>query len=197
MSTTTSPSSTSLYFINNITQHTGTSLTIELQGLGLQGTCDESWGIDNVKVYALGVNGCTDPSASNYYGVDAATAESLGLEELRGNQLLSQRSVFFDFNKYDIKPEFQDLIGAHAQYLNNHAPARMIIKGNADYRGSHEYNLSLGQKRSVAVKEALNALGVDDSQIETISYGEEYANQECQADACGQDRRADITYEVE
>ena len=56
------------------------------------------------------------------------------------------------------RPEFQDLIGAHAQYLNNHAPARMIIKGNADYRGSHEYNLSLGQKRSVAVKEALNAL---------------------------------------
>jgi peptidoglycan-associated lipoprotein len=138
-----------------------------------------------------------DPSASNYYGVDAASAEALGLEELRGNTLLSQRSVYFDFNKYDIKDEYLDLIGAHAQYLNNHAPARMVIKGNADYRGSHEYNLSLGQKRSVAVKDALNALGVDDSQIETISYGEEYANQECQADACGQDRRADITYEVE
>ena len=60
-------SSTSLYFINNITQHTGTSLTIGLQGLGLQGICDESWGIDNVKVYALGiVDGCTDPTACNY-----------------------------------------------------------------------------------------------------------------------------------
>ena len=141
-----------------------------------------------------------EPGASNYYGsdgIDPASAEALGLDELRGNTLLSQRSVFFDFNKYDIKAEYLDLIGAHAQYLNNHAPARMIIKGNADYRGSHEYNLSLGQKRSVAVKEALNALGVDDSQIETISYGEEYANQECQADACGQDRRADISYEVE
>ena len=55
-----------------------------------------------------------DPSGSNYYGVDAASAEALGLEELRGNTLLSQRSVFFDFNKYDIKPEYQDLIGAHA-----------------------------------------------------------------------------------
>ena len=60
-------SSTSLYFINNITQHTGTSLTIGLQGLGLQSLCDESWGIDNVKVYALGiVDGCTDPTACNY-----------------------------------------------------------------------------------------------------------------------------------
>jgi len=143
------------------------------------------------------LNAPEDPAGSNYYGTDAATAEALGLEELRGNTLLSQRSVFFDFNKYDIRDEYLDLIGAHAQYLNNHAPARMIIKGNADFRGSHEYNLSLGQKRSVAVKEALNALGVDDSQIETISYGEEYANQECQADACGQDRRADITYEQE
>ena len=148
------------------------------------------------------MDSASEPGAANYYGadgvaVDAETAEALGLEELRGNTLLSQRSVFFDFNKYDIKGEYLDLIGAHAQYLINHAPARMIIKGNADYRGSHEYNLSLGQKRSVAVKEALNALGVDDSQIETISYGEEYANQECQADACGQDRRADISYEVE
>ena len=58
---------TSVYKINNITQHTGTSLTIGLQGLGLSGTCDESWGIDNVKVYALGiVDGCTDPTACNY-----------------------------------------------------------------------------------------------------------------------------------
>ena len=79
------------------------------------------------------LDGPGDPSAaSNYYGTDAATAEALGLDELRGNTLLSQRSVFFDFNKYDIKPEYLDLIGAHAQYLNNHAPARMIIKGKAD-----------------------------------------------------------------
>ena len=142
-----------------------------------------------------------DPS-SNYYGqddpsTDSVSSESLGLDELRSNTLLTQRSVFFDFNKYDIKPEYSDLIGAHAQYLNDHSAARMILKGHADYRGSHEYNLALGQKRSVAVKEALNSLGVSDSQIETISYGEEYANQECQAEACGQDRRADITYEVE
>ena len=64
---TSQPIPTSLYFINNITQHTGTSLTIGLQGLGLQSLCDESWGIDNVKVYALGiVDGCTDPTACNY-----------------------------------------------------------------------------------------------------------------------------------
>jgi hypothetical protein len=64
---TGSTNCTSKYLINNITQHTGTSLTIGLQGLGLNsGTCDESWGIDNVKVYALGIYGCTNPLATNY-----------------------------------------------------------------------------------------------------------------------------------
>jgi hypothetical protein len=60
-------SCTSLYFINNITQHTNSFLTIGLEALGLQSVCDESWGIDNIKVYALGVNdGCTDSLACNY-----------------------------------------------------------------------------------------------------------------------------------
>jgi len=90
-----------------------------------------------------------------------------------------------------------DSIEAHAAYLKNHPGAKMVINGNADYRGSHEFNLSLGQKRSVAVKEALNTYGADDSQIETVSFGEEYANQECTGAKCGEDRRADIAYEVE
>ena len=78
------------------------------------------------------------------------------------------------------------------------AAANMKIQGNTDYRGSHEYNLSLGQKRAVAVKEALNSFGVDDSQIETVSYGKEYANLDCvEQNSCGEDRRADIVYTVE
>ena len=70
----------------------------------------------------------------------------------------------------------------------------MGVYGNADYRGSHEYNLALGQKRAVAVKQALEALGVNGSAIETISFGEEHANQTCTGSTCGQDRRADIGY---
>jgi len=121
----------------------------------------------------------------------------LGLEELRGDAKLSNRSVYFDFNQYVVKDDFMDSIEAHAAYLKNHPGAKMVINGNADYRGSHEFNLSLGQKRSVAVKEALNTYGADDSQIETVSFGEEYANQECTGAKCGEDRRADIAYEVE
>jgi peptidoglycan-associated lipoprotein len=89
------------------------------------------------------------------------------------NSILSQRGVYFDFDKYNIKPEFNELIAAHAQYLVQHPDVSITLEGNADERGSREYNLSLGQKRAVSVKKALNVLGVADTQLETISYGEE------------------------
>jgi peptidoglycan-associated lipoprotein len=130
----------------------------------------------------------------------AYTSPDLNLLELRGNPLLAKdkRGIYFDFNKYVVKPEYMEVIQAHAKYLNDAPAANLKIQGNTDYRGSHEYNLSLGQKRAVAVKEALNSFGVDDSQIETISYGEEYANQDCvEQNSCGEDRRADLVYVVE
>ena len=137
------------------------------------------------------------PELASATGDGSVDTTGLGLEQLRGDVNLSKRSVYFDFNQYVVKDEFMDSIEAHAAYLKNHPGAKMVINGNADYRGSHEYNLSLGQKRSVAVKEALNTYGADDSQIETVSFGEEYANQECTGAQCGEDRRADIAYEVE
>ena len=130
----------------------------------------------------------------------AYTSPDLNLQELRGNQLLAKdkRGIYFDFNKYVVKQEYMEVIQAHAKYLNETPAANMKIQGNTDYRGSHEYNLSLGQKRAVAVKEALNSFGVDDSQIETVSYGKEYANLDCvEQNSCGEDRRADIVYTVE
>lgn len=89
------------------------------------------------------------------------------------NNLLSKRGIYFDFDQYNIKPEFTELVAAHAHYLVQHPQINITLEGNADERGSREYNLSLGQKRAVAVKKALNLLGVSDAQIETISYGEE------------------------
>lgn len=89
------------------------------------------------------------------------------------NSILSKRGVYFDFDKYNIKPEFNELLAAHAQYLVQHPDISITLEGNADERGSREYNLSLGQKRAVSVKQALNVLGVRDAQLETISYGEE------------------------
>ena len=112
------------------------------------------------------------------------------------NNILSKRSIYFDFDKDEVKAEFRPLVEAHAKYLTANPNAKVILQGNADNRGSREYNLSLGQRRSVAVKKAVNVLGVQDKQIETVSYGEEKATAGCTNDACYKlNRRVDIAYE--
>ena len=121
----------------------------------------------------------------------------LSLDKLRSDSLLIQRSIYFDFDKFEVKPEYLDVVNAHARYVADHPAAKITLKGHADYRGSHEYNLALGQKRSVSVKDVMNTSGANDAQIETVSYGEEEANQNCQGKECDKDRRVDISYEVE
>jgi peptidoglycan-associated lipoprotein len=108
---------------------------------------------------------------------------------------LAKRSVYFDFDSFVVKPEFQSLVEAHGKYLSTHPNRRVVIEGNADERGSREYNLALGQKRAEAVKSRLRLLGVAESQIETVSFGEE------KPVATGSDeaswalnRRADLNY---
>jgi peptidoglycan-associated lipoprotein len=126
-----------------------------------------------------------------------SSANSAGNNPLKDpNNILSKRNIYFDYDSDAIKAEYRPLIEAHAKYLLANANAKMIVQGNTDERGTREYNLSLGQRRSVAVKQALNLLGVKDGQIETVSYGEEKAAQNCADEACfGQNRRADIVHE--
>ena len=142
------------------------------------------------------LNDANAPSDAKAGSASDRTSD-LGLDKLRSDSLLTQRSVYFDFDKFEVKPEYLDVVNAHAQYAADHPAAKMTLKGHADYRGSHEYNLALGQKRSVSVKDVMNTSGANDSQIETVSYGEEEANQNCQGKECDQDRRVDISYEVE
>jgi len=106
--------------------------------------------------------------------------------------------VYFDYDSDAVKAEYRPLIEAHAKYLLANRNAKVIVQGNTDERGSREYNLSLGQRRSVAVKKSLNLLGVQDGQIETVSFGEEKATAGCADESCAkQNRRADIVYENE
>ena len=114
------------------------------------------------------------------------------------NNILSKRQIYFDTGKDIVKQEFQALVDAHAKYLLTHSDAKVLLQGNTDERGTREYNLSLGQYRSVAVKKAFNLLGVQDKQIETVSYGKEKAMTGCKTEDCYQkDRRVDIVYESE
>jgi peptidoglycan-associated lipoprotein len=111
------------------------------------------------------------------------------------NNILSKRSIYFDFDKYEVKAEFSSLVQAHVQYLKDHPQASLTIEGNADERGSREYNLALGQKRAAAVKKVMNAFGATDKQIETISYGKEKPKAlGHDGAALAENRRADIKY---
>lgn len=114
------------------------------------------------------------------------------------NNILSSRSVYFDYDSDTVKTEYRDLIEAHAGYIAQNPGAKVRLIGNTDDRGTREYNLALGQRRSVAVKKTLNLLGVSDSQLETVSYGEERANTACADSNCySVDRRVDIVYTSE
>ena len=113
------------------------------------------------------------------------------------DSLLSRRTIYFDFDAFEVRPSDLVLLQAHAQYMVSRPGSRLRVEGHADERGGTEYNLALGQKRSVSVKDVMNTSGANDAQIETVSYGEEEANQNCQGKECDQDRRVDISYEVE
>jgi peptidoglycan-associated lipoprotein len=114
------------------------------------------------------------------------------------NNILSKRNIYFDFDSDAVKAEFRPIVEAHAQYLKSHQDAKLILQGNTDERGTREYNLSLGQRRSVAVKKAFNLLGVQDQQIETVSYGEEKATANCSDEDCfQQNRRVEVVYQGE
>jgi len=141
----------------------------------------------------------TAPKTSEAASTSAVTDQNTSVNPLKDpNNILSKRSVFFDFDKDEVKAEYRPLVEAHAKYLKEHADAKIALQGNADERGSREYNLALGQRRSVAVKKVLNVLGASDKQIETISYGEEKPRCTDKNEACwSQNRRADIVYDGE
>jgi peptidoglycan-associated lipoprotein len=139
-----------------------------------------------------------DTSAIKEVAIDSNSTDS-GNNPLKDpNNILSKRNIYFDFDSDAVKAEFRPLLEAHAKYLLAHNSAKVILQGNTDARGTREYNLSLGQRRSVAVKKSLNLLGVQDAQIETVSYGEEKADENCADESCYKtSRRADIVYENE
>jgi len=111
---------------------------------------------------------------------------------------LSKRSIYFDYDSYVVKDEFQALLAAHGKFLSANPKMKMLIQGNADERGSREYNLALGQKRAEAVKKALALLGAREEQLESVSLGEEKpACTESTEECWAKNRRGDMLYSGE
>jgi peptidoglycan-associated lipoprotein len=105
------------------------------------------------------------------------------------------RIVYFDYDSYVIKPEFQSLIEAHARFIKAGNGRKVMIEGHTDDRGGREYNLALGQKRAEAVRRSLGLLGVPEAQMEAVSFGKEKpAAQGNTEDVHAQNRRAELSY---
>jgi peptidoglycan-associated lipoprotein len=116
-------------------------------------------------------------------------------ESLDTDSCLRQRVIYFDLDRTEIKPEFQAQIACHAAYLRQFPEARVRLEGNADERGSREYNLGLGERRGNAVQSALSAAGGSSSQLNVVSYGEERPVCRQHDESCwSKNRRVEIIY---
>ena len=128
-------------------------------------------------------------------GVDSS---ALPRELTDPKSILSKRSIYFDYDKYDVRAEYKDLVTAHAKFLANNRQFKMLVQGNTDERGSREYNLALGQKRADSIEKMLTLLGAREDQVESVSLGEEKPKSEGQNDAAwAENRRGDMLYSGE
>jgi peptidoglycan-associated lipoprotein len=117
----------------------------------------------------------TDPSAGtgttsgNDVSGSDLSADQRAIEALKQTGMI----VYFDYDRAEIKSDYVPVIAAHAKYLNGNASRKVRLEGHSDERGSREYNIGLGERRAQAVRRALMLQGVTDTQITTVSYGEE------------------------
>jgi peptidoglycan-associated lipoprotein len=136
------------------------------------------------------------PGAAVPGGVAPSTPGAFAKPPVAGTP--EKRSVYFDFDQFDIKPEYRPLVEAHAKYLRENGDARMLIQGHADERGSREYNVGLGQRRAESVQKLLVLLGAQPKQIESVSLGEEKpVCTESNEDCWWRNRRAELRYRGE
>ena len=111
---------------------------------------------------------------------------------------LSKRSVYYDFDSFVIKDEFRPIVEAHGKYLRDNRASQIVVQGNTDERGGREYNLALGHKRAESVKRALAIMGVQEQQVETVSFGKEKPKAPGSDEAAwAENRRSDIVYRGE
>lgn len=114
------------------------------------------------------------------------------------DNILSKRSIYYDFDSYVVANEYQGLVLAHAKFLRDNSTVSVLIQGNTDGRGSREYNLALGQRRADSVKNMMTLSGVREDQVESVSLGEEKPRGMGQNESSWtENRRADIIYRGE
>lgn len=148
-------------------------------------------------------SGGTQDGSMDGTGTTTGGVSSQGMTngQTSGSQMGSQagipdvRTIYFDFDKDTIRPEFESVLNAHADYLRSNPNTTVILQGHGDERGTREYNLGLGERRAQSVESYLTVQGVSPSQLEIVSYGEERpAVQGNSEEAYAQNRRVVFDY---
>ena len=153
----------------------------------------------SAKVGMVILSGAVLAGVDNTYGAQASGLGNQGpfvnsdyMAKLLG---IDKNTVYFDFDSSNVSQKYMYVVQANANYLKAHPSAKIRLEGNTDPRGSREYNIGLGQRRAAAVAQQLEAMGIPDSQLVTVSYGQERpavdGNDES---AFALDRRVDIVY---
>ena len=137
---------------------------------------------------AAGANGAGGDSSVASVSTDDGSAS-------RGGPQNVASVIHFDFNSYVVRPDARPVVEGHAAFLKSHAASRVRLEGHTDAVGGREYNLALGQRRAEAVRQAMALLGVNDSQVDAVSFGKEKpAAPGSDEEARAQNRRVEITY---
>jgi len=175
------------------------SIALLLAGAALLSGCPKKHNVIEPPTAGTQVPGAGAGAGSS----DAASTSARALGDQAGTQggmadatgPLARKVIYFDFDKSEIKPEFADIISAHAKNLTSHPNLKLKLEGNTDERGTREYNIGLGERRAQAVRRALMLQGVAESQLTTVSFGAERPAVEGDDEAAwAQNRRVELVY---
>ena len=166
-----------------------------LLAAGCAGKRPAASGTDTSEPVAAGSTESSGAQSSGVATVNAGTGTTSGGALGPDGPLGSQRVIYFDFDSSDIRNEYVDVIAAHGRFLAGNATVRVRLEGHTDERGSREYNIGLSERRAQTVRRALGLQGVLDSQVTTVSYGEERpAAAGSDENAYSKNRRVEIVY---
>jgi peptidoglycan-associated lipoprotein len=176
------------------------SIALRLAGAALLSGCPKKHNVIEPPAAGSqvpGASGATGEGASTSASALGSDASAQGANGMGANATgpLARKVIYFDFDKSEIKPEFADVIAAHARNLTSNPNLRMKLEGNTDERGTREYNIGLGERRAQAVRRALMLQGVAESQLTTVSFGSERPAAEGDDEAAwAQNRRVELVY---
>jgi peptidoglycan-associated lipoprotein len=175
-------------------QHRFFKFFIVFASAAVLSACEGTFGTKEEAAEGTEMTASTSSTSSTTTGIGAGTGfQGHPLDD--PSSLLSRRTVYFDFDRSDIKDADRATIEAHAQYLGRNGSAAITLEGHADERGSREYNIALGERRANAVRQLMTLIGAAGQQIRTVSYGEERPVAESHSeDSWKLNRRVEIIY---